>query len=140
MLHIAKLCVGIADIADLRARQAARLARGETLRHLTRSFPRRAAEVTDGGSIYWVIAGAMTVRQRILDIEDATYDDGSKCAALVFDPALVPLAARPTKPFQGWRYLAPDAAPADLIVGQEAQGSDALPAALRRQLEALGLL
>lgn len=140
MLHIAKLCVGIADIADLRRHQAARLARGEALRHLTRSFPRRAAEVTDGGSIYWVIAGAMAVRQRILDIEEAAYNDGSKCAALVFDAALVPLAARPTKPFQGWRYLAPAAAPPDLLALHEAQGSDALPAALRRDLEALGLL
>lgn len=140
MLHIAKLCVGITDIADLRRHQAARLARGEALRHLTRSFPRRAAEVTDGGSIYWVIAGAMAVRQRIIDIEEAAYDDGSKCAALVFDAQLVPLAARPTKPFQGWRYLAPAAAPPDLLAGHEAQGSDALPAGLRRELEALGLL
>ena len=140
MLHIAKLCVGIPDIADLRTRQAARLARGETLRHLTRSFPRRAAEVTDGGSIYWVIAGAMVVRQRILAIEEATYDDASHCAALVFDPHLVAVAARTTRPFQGWRYLAPDAAPHDLLAGQEAQGSAALPPSLRRELESLGLL
>jgi hypothetical protein len=140
MLHIAKLCVGIADIADLRRHQSARLASGQTLRHLTRSFPRRAAEVTDGGSIYWVIAGAMAVRQRIIDIQDATYEDGSKCAALVFDPELVPLAARATRPFQGWRYLAPEAAPPDLVAGQEAQGRDSLPPRLRQELEALGLL
>ena len=32
----------------------------------------------------------------------------------VLDPPLVPLHGRPTTPFQGWRYLAADAAPADL--------------------------
>jgi hypothetical protein len=140
MLHIIKLCVGVTDIADLRRYQAARLARGEILRHLTRSFPRRAAEITEGGSLYWVIAGAVAVRQRITDIREAAYDDGSKCAALHFDPELVPVLARPTKPFQGWRYLAADAAPPDLAAAPPAEGSDALPPALKRELETLGLL
>jgi hypothetical protein len=140
MLHIIKLCVGVTDIADLRGYQQARLARGEPLRHLTRSFPRRAAEITDGGSLYWVIAGAVAVRQRITDIEEAAYDDGSRCAALHFDPELVPVLARPTKPFQGWRYLAPEAAPPDLAATRHAEGADALPPALKRELETLGLL
>ena len=140
MLHLTKLCVGISDIADLRRHQQARLARGEPLRHLTRSFPRRAQEILEGGSLYWVIAGATVVRQRVIDIQEAAYDDGSKCAALVFDAELVPVAARPTKPFQGWRYLDPAAAPLDLTAATAAEGSDALPAHLRRELESLGLL
>ena len=140
MLHLTKLCVGISDVTQLRQAQAARLARGEVLRHLTRSFPRRAAEITDGGSLYWVIAGATVVRQRVIDIEETTYADGSKCAALVFDPELVAVVARSTKPFQGWRYLDPAAAPADLTGVLTAEGSNALPPALRRELEHLGLL
>lgn len=140
MLHMTKLCVGIADIADLRQHQQARLARGETLRHRTRSFPRRAAEIIDGGSLYWVIAGATVVRQRVVDILEDQWEDGSKCAALIFAPDLVPVAARPTRPFQGWRYLDPAAAPPDLAGGQPAEGRDALPASLRRELEHLGLL
>jgi len=140
MLHMTKLCVGITDIAHLRQRQQARQAAGEVLRHQTRSFPRRAAEVIDGGSLYWVIGGAMVVRQRVIDIAEAVYDDGTRCAALVFDAELVPVAARPTRAFQGWRYLDPASAPPDLVAGQVAAGSDALPAALRRELEHLGLL
>jgi len=140
MLHLTKLCVGITDIAHLRQRQQARVVAGEALRHLTRSFPRRAAEVTDGGSLYWVISGALVVRQRVIDIEEAAYHDGTRCAALIFDPELVPVAARPTRPFQGWRYLDPAAAPLDLVAGQTAEGSDTLPPALRRELERLGLL
>jgi len=140
MLHLTKLCVGITDITHLRGLQSARLARGEPLRHLTRSFPRRAQDILDGGSLYWVIAGATVVRQRVTDIQEAAYDDGSKCAALFFDPDLVPVAARPTKPFQGWRYLDPAAAPPDLGTIATAEGSEALPPALRRELAALGLL
>ncbi len=140
MLHLTKLCVGISDIAQLRQAQAARLARGEALRHLTRSFPRRAAEVIDGGSLYWVIGGATVVRQRVIDIQDATYADGSKCAALVLDPVLTAVAGRVTRAFQGWRYLDAAAAPRDLADDQPAEGSQTLPAAMRRELEDLGLL
>ena len=102
MLHMTKLCVGISDVGHLRSAQAARLAAGGELRHRTRSFPRRAAEVIDGGSLYWVIAGAMVVRQRVIDIVEDRWEDGSRCAGLLFDAALVTVAGRPTKPFQGW--------------------------------------
>ncbi len=136
-----KLAVGIRDIAHLREVQAGRLAAERTLRHLTRSFPRRTAEILDGGSMYWVIAGAMVVRQRIPDIAAAAYEDGSACAAIHLDPALVPVAGRPTRPFQGWRYLAADAAPPDLAAGSDiVRGLDKLPDALRRELQELGLL
>ena len=136
MLHLTKLCVGISDVTQLRVAQAARLARGEALRHLTRSFPRRAAEIIDGGSLYWVIAGATVVRQRVIDIEETTYADGSKCAALMFDHELIAVAARVTKPFQGWRYLEPERAPPDLSSGDTAD----MPAEMAAELKRLGLL
>ncbi len=140
MLHLTKLAVGVRDIAHLRALQAERVARSPPLRHRTRNFPRRAAEVIDGGSIYWVISGSMLARQRVLDVIHDQWDDGSACAGLVLDPKLVPLGGRPTKPFQGWRYLAPADAPPDLIRLPRATGEAALPAALRRELQVLCLL
>ena len=140
MLHLAKLAVGIRDIDHLAAVQAARQAALPPLRHQTRNFPRRAAEVIDGGSIYWVVAGTMLARQRIRDIVEDQWDDGRGCAALVLDPALVPLLGRPTKAFQGWRYLAPADAPPDRPHGAEARGEADLPPALRRELQGLGLL
>ena len=90
--------------------------------------------------MYWVIAGAMVVRQRITDIVEDQYEDGSRCAAILLDPVLVPVAGRRTKPFQGWRYLTAADAPADLGAGAPAGGVDELPAALRQELRALGLL
>jgi hypothetical protein len=140
MLHLTKLAVGVRDIDQLREWQAERAERNPPLRHRTRSFPRRHHEVIDGGSMYWVINGCMLVRQRIVDIIDDRRDDGSVCAGLVLDPALVQLAGRPTKPFQGWRYLQPDAAPPDLALSPRARGEDALPPALQRELRVLCLL
>lgn len=140
MLHLTKLAVGVRDLAHLARIQEARGAMEPPLRHRTRSFPRRVAEVMDGGSIYWVVAGAILVRQCILDIQPDRREDGSACAALLLDPALVPVVARPTKPFQGWRYLAAEAAPADLSAMPAATGAEALPESLRKELAALRLI
>ena len=59
MLNLMKLAVGARDIAHVREFQAERAAREPPLRHRTRHFPRRAEELIAGGSIYWVVAGAM---------------------------------------------------------------------------------
>ena len=94
MLHLTKLAVGVRDVAHLRDLQAERAERNPPLRHRTRNFPRRAAEVVDGGSIYWVISGSLLARQRILDVIHDQWDDGSACAGLLLHPKLVPLAGR----------------------------------------------
>jgi hypothetical protein len=140
MLHLTKLAVGIRDIDHLRDWQAARLEAGPPLRHRTRNLPRRRAEILAGGSMYWVIGGSMLVRQRLSDIIEDTWDDGSACAGLILDPTLVPLEGRPTKPFQGWRYLAADDAPADRAGPGLVAGIEALPTAMRRELASLCLI
>ncbi|MBN8926757.1 MAG: hypothetical protein BGO51_08215 [Rhodospirillales bacterium 69-11] len=140
MVHLTKLAVGIRDIEHLRQMQAERLRSDPPLRHRTRAFPRRREEILQGGSLYWVIAGATLVRQRLLDIVEDQWSDGSACTALILDPALVQVAARPTKPFQGWRYLAADDAPVDLDELPPAIGEGDLPPALRSALRSLCLL
>jgi hypothetical protein len=140
MLHLTKLAVGVRDVPHLRDLQAARAEATPPLRHLTRSFPRRAAEILDGGSMYWVVAGAMIVRQRILGIAEDRRQDGTPCTALLLDSTLVPVLGRPMKPFQGWRYLQAADAPADLRGPSGVEGADELPAELLRELRALCLL
>ena len=140
MLHLTKLAVGVRDIDHIRALQAERAKTSPPLRHRTRNTPRRTEEVLDGGSIYWVINGSMLARQRIIDIIEDRRDDDTPCTGLVLDPAIVPLVGRPTKPFQGWRYLRPDDAPADLPTVTAGTGLDALPPRLRQELRALCLL
>ena len=140
MLHITKLAVGIRDIDELRAWQTERARIDPPLRHRTRNAPKRRDEVLAGGSIYWVVSGTMSVRQRLLDIVDDTRQDGSACTALVLDPELVPLEGRVTKPFQGWRYLKAEDVPADMRDLGPVLGMGDLPAELRRELRALCLI
>jgi hypothetical protein len=140
MLHMLKLSVGVKEVAQLRAIQARRLTAEPPLRHQTRMTPKRRDEILDGGSIFWVIAGFVQVRQRILDIIDDRWDDGTPCAGLVLDPALVAVEARPVKAFQGWRYLEAGSAPPDLAAMAAAEGAEAMPPAMLRELRSLCLI
>jgi hypothetical protein len=137
-LHLIKLAVGAQRLDDLRAWQANRLIADPPLRHRTRNFPRRAAELLDGGSIFWVVAQLVAVRQRLLDVVEAKREDGTACTDLVLDPELVPVRGRTMRAFQGWRYLnAADAPPDSTAAGDAAT---TLPEALRRDLATLCLL
>lgn len=140
MLHVTKLAVGVRDTDHLRELQAERMRSHPRLRHRTRNFPRRRLEIIDGGSMYWVIAGTMMVRQRIVDIVEDERDDRTPCTSFILDPELVALAGRPTRAFQGWRYLDADAAPPDMPAFGAILGLESLPAALRHELRALCLL
>lgn len=143
-LHLLKLCVGAQSIRDLEEwigeRREAALRAGLPFeqRHTTRMVPKRADELTDGGSLYWVIKGQVACRQRLLAIRPFTDGDGIGRCDLVLDATVVPVRPRPFRPFQGWRYLAIADAPPDLAeAGPEAA---AMPEDMRRELRALGLL
>jgi hypothetical protein len=140
MLHLTKLAVGVRDTDHLRELQAVRMRDHPPLRHRTRNFPRRRVEVLDGGSLYWVIAGTMLARQRIIDIIEDQRDDLTPCTSFILDPDLVPLAGRPTRAFQGWRYLDPDDVPPDMLAMGSIVGLESLPDSLRHELRALCLL
>lgn len=140
MLHMLKLSVGPKDVGQLRAIQKLRAVADPPLRHQTRMTPKRRDEILDGGSIYWVVAGFLQVRQRIIDIIEDQWDDGTPCAGLVLDSELVPVVARATKAFQGWRYLTPQDAPPDVADDAAALGMEELPAALRAALREARLI
>jgi hypothetical protein len=140
VLHLIKLSVGPKDVGQLRAVQRLWAQARPPLRHQTRSVPRRKAELLQGGSIFWVVAGFVQVRQRLLDIIEDRWDDETACCGLVLDPELVPVEARAMKAFQGWRYLDPKDAPADVDDDAAAQGADALPEHLKRALREARLI
>lgn len=142
-MHLVKLAVGVESFDHLRVLQAARQSeRGgcEVVCGSTRRKPRRAAEVLDGGSIYWVIKGAIRARQRIVGLEEAVDGAGKPFCQLLLDPGLAATVSLPKRAFQGWRYLLPEATPADLGDDPAAEGTDALPMALQRELRTLGLI
>jgi hypothetical protein len=143
-LHLIKLCVGADSLADLRQWTAARMAeakrRGGPLRHahVTRMAPKRAAEIVGGGSLYWVIKGQISARQRIVGVEPFVDAHGIGRCKLWLDGAVVAVAPRPMRAFQGWRYFDLKSAPPDIDESQA--GFAAMPEALRRELAGLGLL
>ncbi|WP_232630394.1 DUF1489 family protein [Methylobacterium sp. Leaf118] len=144
-LHLLKLCVGPASIAELEARiarhrdEALRLGADPNPFHVTRMVPKRAAAIAGQGSIYWVLKGALACRQPILAIEAFTGSDGIDRCRLVLDPAVTAVAPRPCRPFQGWRYLEPGDAPADLDRASAGDLAE-MPESLRRELVSLGLI
>jgi hypothetical protein len=120
---------------------AQRKKRGEplVLQHVTRSMPKRRDEVLEGGSLYWVIKGVVRVRQRIVGLEPTVGENGVPHCAIVYDPELISVAARPHRPFQGWRYLEPEQAPPDVRETEWATGDEPPPGMLA-ELRELGLV
>lgn len=143
-LHLIKLCVGAESLDDLREWVAERalvaVAAGMEPHssHVTRMVPKRIEDLLDGGSLYWIIKGQVAARQTLLDIKSFTGEDGITRCELVLGPEVIETAPAPRRPFQGWRYLEPEAAPRDL--GSGGADIEAMPEDLKRELAELGLL
>lgn len=143
-LHLIKLCVGCNSVADLEDWIAQKLKEKKRRRlkpehiHTTRMVPKRAEELVDGGSLYWVIRGQVSCREKILDIRPFTDKDGIGRCRVVLDGKLVLVEPRPRSAFQGWRYLGDKEAPRDLA--RAAPGAARMPETMRRELRELGLL
>ncbi|WOI54106.1 DUF1489 domain-containing protein [Parvularcula sp. LCG005] len=136
-VHLMKLSVGVQNADDLRRRHRSMMASQPSMAgpwHITRMFPRRAEEVLDGGSLYWVISGVFAVRQKIIGLEPVTTADGISRCQILLAPEWVTVDPLPRRAFQGWRYLTPEDAPADM--GTDKADSQQL----YRALSELGLL
>lgn len=143
-LNLLKLCVGAESLQDLREwvadRSLTAMAAGLEPHsvHTTRMVPKRVDELLSGGSLYWVIKGQVTARQKLLDISTFTGADGIGRCNLVLGPEIIETIPQPRRPFQGWRYLTQEDAPRDLgAVGDDVAS---MPEDLRRELAELGLL
>ncbi len=90
-LHLIKLCVGCDSVRDLedwiKQKLKDKRKRGEKPEHIhrTRMVPKRADELLDGGSLYWVIRGEIMCRQRMLDVGRFVDKDGIGRCGLVLD-------------------------------------------------------
>lgn len=143
-LNLVKLCVGVSAVEELQAwidykvEENRKQGLEEVRTHTTRMVPKRADELLDGGSLYWVIKGNIQVRQILLDIRPFTDKEGIRRCDLVLEPRLHLTEWQPRRAFQGWRYLKPQESPPDL--GSRSSGINALPPELRIELSTLGLL
>lgn len=141
-VHLIKLSVGPETLSELAAWQRRRLKDMERkgqkpeLMHVTRNMPRRAQELLDGGSIYWVIKGFTCARQRITELRPLLRDGIPRCG-LMLGSELVRVELRPRRPFQGWRYLEAKDTPPDIVQGKNGQD---MPDGMRRELAEIGLI
>ncbi len=135
MIHLIKLAAGCDGIDMLRAFQAERLRVFGQVFHLTRMMPKRAEDLCDGGSIYWVVKGQIAARQRILQVAADQDEDGRARCRLILDPEVVEVHNHPMRAFQGWRYLEAKDAPPDRRTGE-----DEPPPEMAEELRRLGLL
>ena len=138
-LHMLKMCVGCDSVEDLAEWQANRLLRGEPLIHRTRNFPKRGAEILEGGSLYWIIKGQVRVRQRITALEAVTDGEGGRFCGIHLAPELVRVILKPARPMQGWRYLPAEDAPIDRDPNHKDE-TDEMPTGMVKELRALGLM
>ncbi len=106
-------------------------------RHVTRMWPKREPEIVRGGSIYWVIKGVIQARQPVLRLDEVIGDDGIRRCAIVLKPCLIRTQHALKRPFQGWRYLKPEDAPADLPEGRTHE--EPIPAELSAALAEIGV-
>jgi hypothetical protein len=142
-LHLIKLAVGADSLEDLREwigerlKEARRRGAPERHVHVTRMVPKRVEDLLDGGSLYWVIKGLISARQRILSIEPFMDADGIGRCRVWLGGEVVAVAPRPMRAFQGWRYYPPKDAPPDIDESQA--GFAEMPEAMRRELASLGL-
>lgn len=124
-----KLCVGVAKVETMERRAA----KGQWLTVNTRMTPKRADEIEDGGSLFWVMKGSVTCRMPILDI--STRGEGKAKSCLIkLSPEVIRTAPQARRPFQGWRYLEARDAPPDLST----MDAGDLPDDLAKQLRDMG--
>ena len=140
-IHLIRTAPGCADIDSLISFQEAlhiqfngQLAVFEP----TRKTPKRADELLDGGSIYWIIKKRVQCRQKIIGFDSVQDADGKNWCRIFLDPKVIQTVSKSRKPVQGWRYYKPEIAPDD--IGEVFQLKNEMPKDLRESLRNLGLI
>src|SRR5579864_5167455 len=100
-LNLIKLCVGADSVSDLedwiKEKLREKRKRREKPEHIhrTRMVPKRAEELVNGGSLYWVIRGEILCRQFIKDVRPFVDKDGIGRCGIVLEPKPVLVEPRP---------------------------------------------
>jgi hypothetical protein len=133
-LHMTKVAYGAQSLAEVHEWFSAGRRHGANglARLTTRNRPRRHDEMI-GGSLYWILKHQLVARSEIVGFEEA---EGGR-THIVISTTLIDVVPKPRRAHQGWRYLEPADAPADL---GEGQAGDVLPAEIAGELAKLGLV
>ena len=130
-LHLTKVAYGAQSMEELHTWFANR---GDFANLTTRYLPKRAEEILDGGSLFWIYKHQLVARSPILRFEEA---EGGK-TSIVIAARLIDVYPQPKRAHQGWHYLEDKDAPRDLADGESA--GDVIPGKLASDLARLGLV
>ena len=131
-LHITRVAYGMASLPELIA-AVERRAHGGMINMTTRYRPKRHTEIV-GGSLYWIIKHQLVARAKIIGFEEA---EGGRTDIMV-EARVIPVVPMPRRAHQGWRYLANEDVPPDLVGGDA--GIDQLPGEMIAALAEAGLV
>lgn len=143
-IHLLRTAAGLKDLQELQDVQGHFRTRsvkglGQVVVVTTRNTPKRADELLNGGSLYWIVKNAIQARQDILDIRTVKDADGQTQCQILLAPQIMRVLPVAQKAVQGWRYLDGAKAPRDLGVMGGAN-DDAPPEDMAQELRNLGLL
>ena len=116
---------------------------GPVMPMTTRNRPKRQAELLEGGSIYWIVRGAIVARAALVGFREFTDENGRLAVNMLVRPEVIPTAAREKRGFQGWRYLKGEDAPTDIAHNTGAyvsKSGEDMPAEMYGELKELGLI
>jgi hypothetical protein len=131
-LSMTKIAYGATSVASLRQWLERHSGLGEA-RLTTRYLPKRHEEMV-GGSLYWIFNRAIVGRSPLIGF----MDNGQGRIWIRIEPRLIAVQSVPRRAHQGWRYLEPADAPADL--GEGMSEAEAMPAEMLGELARLGLV
>lgn len=121
MVNLLRTAAGIKDLRELQDVQTHFRTRrmkgvGQAVVLTTRNTPKRAGELLEGGSVYWIVKNIIQARQAILDIDTVTDADGEKTCVILLEPKIIRVTPVAQRAVQGWRYLEKAKTPQDLGV------------------------
>lgn len=141
-IHMIKLVVGVQDMEhfqEVQQRNTIDYNGGRAVPVHTRHKPKRDSDLVEGGSLYRVIKNRIQCRQKIIGFETIQHEEKGKMCLIMCDPEIIQTVSTPKKPFQGWRYLEPAAAPRDVGV-YDAANDEPIPPELEDALRESGLI
>jgi hypothetical protein len=106
----------------------------------TRRTPVRANDLLNGGSVYWIINRQICARQQIIDIQTLKDENDKNFCRIIMDQQIHMTNPVAHRHIQGWRYLTPEKAPADLRLYDPNDIRDDIDPQLAEELSAAGLL
>ena len=145
MVNLVKIAVGVTTVEELSLRQKEFLRKFNDksypyFYHTTRMMPKKHEDIISSGSLYWVIKGVISARQKVLDIVKFEDMDGKNRCKIFLNPEIVKTKPVKKRPFQGWRYLKKHITPEDLSEPIKANFDSSIPIHLQKQLLEMGVI